>query len=279
MKKSKAKSYWAGKVCGWLAYGLIGLVGLQACGDQATAQPLNTSLQTASLQDIPIPTFTALPVISESGTPTPTPIVVPATPTLLRLTSAPEPLPTATSVPTVVPATAPPPTPRPSVSLPNQGGTLQEITVQQARNFNGFQAQLPTYLPTGYRLSRLSAGQSGQPRITVLVGEYSDQAGHTFYFNIQAIGGQAASTIALPTPTRPTLLTPGQPSATPTFTPRPTVLTHEFKQETITIKGRPGLLSLDNNQSSLGWSAAGVQYFITGPLSREDIIKVAESLQ
>ena len=246
---------------------------LAGCGNEAS-----TPTPAANAPSLPIPTFTAPPETPTSaGTPTPTPIVVPATE---------PPLPTIT--PTTPPTAVPPPTftLRPSATAPPPttpaGGAFHEVTVEQARNLNGYRAVLPSYLPTGFRLNRLSAAETSQPRLITLLAEYTNAGGQIFYYTLQAVPG--ATPTVPPSPTLPPTLSARvsvSPTTvpTPTFTPRPTPPGTAFSQESVTVRGQTGLLSINGLEASLRWSEGAASFSINGPLSKEEILKLAESLR
>lgn len=248
---------------------------LVGCGEEVAPTALPTSVA-----PLVIPTFTSAPAIQLDGTPTPTPIVVPPTE---RPTDTPVPTNTPTIAPTVTPTPRPTDTPVPTPTRP--AGALQDITVEQARNFNGYHALLPAYLPTDFKLTRLSGGHAQGSDIILILAEYQDAAGNVFYFNTQALPGVTAAPIVTSTPF-PTFasLSPGAtalPTSTPlpTFTPRPTASGSQFGQETVEVRGQLALLSYNNAQSSLSWSEGPTQYLLNGTLSKEEIVKVAQSLK
>ncbi|HEX2913085.1 MAG TPA: hypothetical protein VH186_19930 [Chloroflexia bacterium] len=208
----------------------------------------------------PIPTFTTSPTMP--STPTPTLIVVPPTPT---------PVSVVTTAPTFTPIPAPTPTPEPTYTplvlpTPYTSNFLRPITPEQARNFNGFHALLPVYLPPGFKLQRLSAGELGTPRLISIIAEYSGGEGLNFFLNIQA------------TPESPTTFSPPAPVWQDQSTPSP-IGTNIFKQEVVTAHGQQALLSYSSAQSSLSWSEGISRYFLTGTINREEIIKIADSLK
>ena len=262
---------------GWLLLFLL-LAGLLcACGDDTTA----VAASPTDAAPLVIPTFTPAPEVVIAGTPTPTPIVVgPTDPPTVT------PVPTATPVPTTTPTATPLPVPTlpPTPTLP-ANGALHDITAEQARNFNGYHALLPAYLPAGFTLTRLSGGTIQGSSVIVLLAEYADKAGNSFYFNTQALPGITTNVVATATPF-PTLAITASgatvpPTSTPfpTFTPRPTVATSQFGQETVTVRGQPALLSYDNLQASLSWSEGTTQYSLNGNISKDEIVKVAQSLK
>lgn len=256
-----------GKRAGWwLGLVLIGVdLTLSACGESFTPTP---ALQPAPLQ---IPTFTPLPV--KPGTPTPSPIIVPATSTPLptlasTATPTPVPPPTLASIPSPVPTKLPTPT--------SGGNGFREITVEQARNLNGYRALLPAYLPSGFRLAHLSASQTVGPRLITLLAEYDDSTGRAFYYNVQASPDTPPTARPIAT-TAP--VTGPLPTVAPTFTPRPTAPGLEYQQETVTVRSQPASLSYSRVEVSLRWSEGLTAYSINGQISREEVLKVAESLR
>ncbi len=213
-----------------------------------------------------IPTFTFDPKTPvPTGTPAPTVIELPPTATV-----APTPSVTAASIrqptPAPSPTLAPTATPRPTATLAT--GAFREITQEQARNLGGYRAMFPTYLPSGFKLSRTTVGETTNPRLITVLSEYNAAQGRYFYINALASPGTSSLPPTLP-PTTPDLLTP-RPSVQ--------IQTGIFRQETVTIRGQPALLSYSDQQASLSWAEGVTRYSINGALSRADILKVAESL-
>lgn len=253
-----------------LLFSVFCLFLLVACGGEAT--PVSQAQLTA------IPTFTVAAASSApGGTATPTAIVVPPTATLApTLTVAPMLL---TATPTLPPTSTASPTvpPRPTLA-----GASREITSEQARNLNGYRALLPTYLPPGFKLVRITASETTNPRIITVVSEYEDAQGRSFFINAQAVPSATPTPTRQPTPTAVAApVSPGStlvPTVTPTYTPRPTAASLLIRQENIGVRNQQALLSYNNSQASLSWSEGVTRYFLNGELSRDSIIKVAESL-
>ncbi len=242
---------------------LLLLVLLAGCSDEATATPGRVEPTSVAVPPTGIPTFTA-----EPATPFPTSTIAP---TLIVLRPTATPAPTATPSPTVPPSPTPTftpiptATPRPTQPLPSG---FRQVSPDQVRNLNGYRALLPTYLPAGFKLSRISVGETGgPPRLLTIISEYEDAQDRVFYMNAQAVPGLTP----VPSPVLP---------ATPTggFTPQPSAPTSIFRQENVRVRGRPGLLSYTDDQTLLSWSDNVTRYFINGSVSKADIVRIAESL-
>ncbi len=262
----------------YLAVGLLPalLFLLVACSEQSTPLSLVEVSPTPTSQPTLIPTFTAVPVSPTVAEPTL--IIVPPTATAR---------PTPTPAPTAPPAPTPTATPQPTATArPTLAAdAFKQVSLDEARNLNGYRARFPTFLPADFKLSRISVSETTNPRLITLITEYRDGQGQVFYFNTQVFPAQPPT----PLPQPPTA-TPGPPvgagtaRATPTATlppptPRPTAPSAVFGQLSVNINGQPGLLSYSQLQTTLSWAEGSTRYFINGPISKEDIVKVAESLK
>ncbi len=258
----------------WLALALEG-----CASDQVTSTPASES----SVQPTAIPTFTpqpATPLIVP--TITPTPIVVPPTETPTP-TITPLPTSTPTRLPTITPT--PTPTPRPTAALPTVSqGQYQEISVAQARNLKGYRTLLPTYLPTGFKLTRITYSQVTNSPVFSLVVVFENDQTQTFYLNIQYVPPQPTATATATPAERPLqTLPPVAPLATPTLPPLraepyPTAASGDFVQYAVRVRNTAGLLSYSNSFTSLSWSEASGSYALNGVISPDKALKVAASL-
>ncbi len=167
---------------------------------------------------------------------------------------------------------------------------FQEISPDQVRNLNGYRGLLPAYLPAGYKLARISYSNNAVQQILTLLSEFSDGQGRSFSISAQVVPATPTPTITITPNLAATLtiiatsgVTIQIPSITPTLLPtqtlRPTALSATFQQENILIRGQLGLFSEGNGLASLSWLEGRVSYFINGTLSRDEILKVAASLQ
>jgi hypothetical protein len=226
-----------------------------------------------------IPTFTPVPATAlPLPTITPTPIIVLPTPTEPP-TATPVPPPTATPASTATPF--PSPAPLPTLALPTLSAqaAYREISPEQARNLNGYRALLPTYLPVGVKLGRISFSEIPGSKIVSLVTEFDGANGQTFYRNTQYF--PAATPTPAPTATGNPLLTP---APTPTLPPQrtapfPTAPSGVFRQEMVRVRGQAGLLSYTNQFTSLSWTESPTSYALNGMLTPDEALKVAESLR
>lgn len=270
-----SKGFRAGVLLIWLA------LFLAACGsDQTTPIPDSVSTEPPTA----IPTFTPqratpLPI----PTITPTPIVVPPTETPAPTVT---PLPTAT--PTRPPTATPAPTitPKPTTVLPTLSnlGPYQEISVDQARNLKGYRTLLPTYLPAGFKLGRITYSQIFNSKVFSLISEFENDQAQTFYLNVQYIPPLPTATpTSTPALTPILTLPPVAPLATPTLPPSrtgpfPTAGSGDFKQFDVRVRNTAGLLSYSNSFTTLSWSEASGNYALNGLISPEEALKVAASL-
>lgn len=269
---------------GFILFLLLFLVGLTLAGcgsDITTTTPITNLFAGPSTA---IPTYTPAPATAlPQPTISPTPIVVLPTST---------PPPTATPVPTATPK--PPPTatpfptqpPRPTTALPTPTGQTpyREISPEQARNLKGYRALLPTYLPTGYKLIRISYSEIPGSNIISLIGEFATDKPQTqtFYLNTQYL--PASTPVPTATPVPPTT---GSPLVTPVPTPTlpplktgpfPTVAPGIFRQDTVRVRGQAGLLSYSSQFTSLSWTETTSSYALNGFITPDEALKVAESL-
>jgi hypothetical protein len=261
----------------WLV--IVLALALAGCGsDQATPTPARDS----SAPPTVIPTFTParatpLPI----PTITPTPIVVPPTDT-----PAPTETPLPTLPPTRPPTATPPPTtpPRPTTALPTLAQSqYQEISVDQARNLNGYRTLLPTYLPAGFKLGRITYSQINNSPVFSLVVVFENDQAQTFYLNIQYVPPLPTVTPTATPAQTPLLTLPVAPLATPTLPPSrtgpyPTAASGDFVQYAVRVRNTAGLLSYSNSFTSLSWSEASGSYALNGLISPDEALKVAASL-
>jgi hypothetical protein len=235
---------------------------LAGCGEETTPTPLAQLPPTTLTSPTVIPTFTAVPSTPvPPNTPTPTLIVLPPTAT---------PSPTVKATPTAVTAPTPTFTPFPTPTLrptPTVNNGFKQLTIEQARNINGYRALFPTYLPANFKLNRISVSQTTTPRLITIISEYGDDQNHSFDISAQVLPDLVPATTGS---TSPVTIEP--------FTPQPTARSNFFQQENVTVRGQPGLLSYTDFQASLSWSEGITRYFINGSLTKTDMLKVAESL-
>jgi hypothetical protein len=236
---------------------------LAGCGGEATATPQAQLPPTTLALPTGIPTFTPAPATPEPvSTPTPTLIVLP--PTATPSPTPPRPTPTAVTAPTPTVTPFPTPTLRPTPTV-NNG--FKQLTIEQARNIDGYRALFPTYLPANFKLNRISVSQNTNPRLITVISEYGDDQNHNFDISAQVLPDLVPANGG-----------PATPVTTEPFTPPPTARSNFFQQENVQIRGQTALLSYSDFQSSLSWSEGITRYFINGSLSKSDILKVAESL-
>lgn len=259
---------------------LLASLVLAGCGSESpltTATPISNQF---AGPPTPIPTYTPEPATAMPiPTITPTPIVVLPTPT---------PPPTATPAPTATPV--PPPTytpfptqaPRPTVAIPTviSQGPYRKITQEQARNLDGYRALLPTYLPDGYKLTRITYSDIPGSNIISLIVQFETDKTETFYLNIQYIPASAP----IPTATVNPSLTPNTPQPTPTLPPvrlrpYPTAGVGIFRQDTVRVRNQVGLLSYSSQFTSLSWTETTSSYALNGLITPDEALKVAESLR
>lgn len=227
-----------------------------------------------------IPTFTPLPS-TPLPTITPTPIVVPPTATLA---------PTATPAPTVQPTRVPTATPQPAIPQPTTAlptlaatGEYREITVDQARNLNGYRTLLPTYLPLGFKLLRINYSRTSSSPVFSLIEVFENDQAQAFYLNIQYVPPLPTATPA-PTPAdNPVSALPPQTPATPTLPPArtgpfPTATGSDFVQYDVRVRNTVGLLSYSNTFTSLSWTETSGNYALNGLISPQEAFKVVASL-
>ena len=253
----------------WLGLSLV----LAGCtGDQIGVSSDSGEAPTA------IPTFTP-----EPSTPFPTPTITP-TPIIVPPTDTPAPTATPTRPPSATAApstTVPPTTVLPTLS---NDGRYQEITVDQARNLNGYRTLLPTYLPEGFKLSRINYSQIGGSPVFSLIIVFENAQNQAFYLNIQYV--PPLPTVAPTfTPSENPVITlpPSSALTTPTLPPTrsgpfPTSTDSNFSQYAVPVRNVAGLLSYNNTFTSLSWSEPSGNYALNGLISPDDALKVAASL-
>lgn len=255
---------------------------LAGCGDnneKATATPFGSGQVGAPTA---IPTFTAIPATPvPAPTITPTPIVVPPSATPAP-TITPVPTPTATFAPTSTPFPTQAPRPTATVATVTGQGTYRQITEEQARNLDGYRALLPTYLPEGYKLARISYSEITGTNIISLIAEFDNDKTQSFYLNTQYVPGLAPLPTAKPSPSlSPSPYTP-LPSPTPPplkVGPFPTVGPGEFKQDTVLVRGQAGLLSYSSQFTSLSWTETTSSYALNGVITPDEALAIAASLR
>lgn len=156
--------------------------------------------------------------------------------------------------------------------------------MEQARNLNGYRTLLPTYLPEGFKLSRINYSRiSGSPVFSLII-VFENAQNQAFYLNIQYVP-------PLPTPaptftpsdnaamTLPPLAPPVTPTLPPTRNaPFPTAADSNFTQYEVPVRKVAGLLSYNNTFTSLSWSEPSGNYALNGLISPDDALKVAASL-
>jgi hypothetical protein len=252
---------------------------LAGCGSEL----YSTATPQAAQAVQPIPTFTPVPATAlPVPTSSPTPIVVPPTPTPAP-TATPRPTATAKPAPTATPLPTAAPRPTFAQATPPGQGPYREISPEEARNLSGYRALLPTYLPAGYRLGRISFSEIPGSNIISLVAEFDAEVGQPFYLNTRYIPISPTATAPVTTPTGSP--NPNQaPSPAPTLPPIrtgpfPTVASGVFRQDTVLVRGQAALLSYSLQFTSLSWSETSSSYALNGMLTPEEALKVAESLR
>jgi hypothetical protein len=244
----------------FLVVGIALLALLTACGDEV-ATP--TELAQVTIVPTAIPTFTPVPATPiPTSTPTPTLIVLPPTVTPSP-TASPTPVIALLPTPTLSASPSPSVSPRPSATPVNS--PFKTISAEQARNLDGYRTLLPTYVPSGFKLTRITLAQTVTPRLITVICEFDDEQGRVFYISAQALPGLA--TVA-----------GSSFSNTPAASLSPTASANFFRQETILVRGHFALLSYTDSQATLSWTEGVTNYFVNGALTRADILLVAESL-
>lgn len=156
--------------------------------------------------------------------------------------------------------------------------------MDQARNLKGYRALLPTYLPAGFKLGRITYSQINNSPVFSLIVVFENDQAQTFYLNIQYIPPQPTVTPTATSAVTPLLTLPTvAPLATPTLPPSrtgpfPTAASGDFVQYAVRVRNTAGLLSYSNSFTSLSWSEASGSYALNGLISPEEALKVAASL-